>query len=550
MTVAISRHYVQVGDRQVHYRSCGSGPAVVMLHDSPRSSRLHLATMQALGARFTVFALDTAGYGNSQPLGLAKCSIADFAVSLGEALTALGLAHAPLYATHTSAKIALAHAVRTPTAPLLVLDGLSIPEQLASSDFIAAYMRPFELDDAGAYLAAEWSRTRDMLRYFPWFDATPARRIAMAAPSPEWMADYGIDLFSAGPHYADAYAAAMRYDPAADLRALRVPTIVAARSDDVLYSSLDKVPTAENPALVVERLTADRDAWLEWLGNRLAQADAPVVTIAPSEPTATSYAATAAGQIRVHRTGRPGQPEILILSAPTTLQAHAWAEALADTHAAIVPELPGFDESDPLTSPDADAIADALAELIDSPVAVLGIGLAAPLAARFAARFPAKVAALIVDGAPPLDATQAGALAQTICPAIAFDPLSGAHLHQIWHMLRDGELQWPWHDGSPEAARKITPLLAAKSLHRALTGVLKQPARYGDAARAALAACSPADWAKVSVPTVVFHHRDDPAYAEAEPIAAHISGARVIARPDTLAYAAAALTLASIGVPA
>lgn len=106
----IAKHFLRVDGRMVHYRRCGTGPAVVMLHDSPRSSRLHEGTMRALADRFTVFALDTPGYGNSDSLGISEPTIGDFGWALGNALAALGLSDAPLYATHTSAKIALDHA--------------------------------------------------------------------------------------------------------------------------------------------------------------------------------------------------------------------------------------------------------------------------------------------------------------------------------------------------------------------------------------------------------------------------------------------------------
>ena len=189
MTDAVKRGYIEAGGRLVHYRMSGSGPTVVLLHDSPRSSRLHLPLMKVLASRFCVFALDTPGYGNSDPLGIANPTIPDFARALGEALVALGLENAPVYATHTSAKIALALAVRGGTMPLLVLDGLSIPDQLASDSFIASYMRPFAPEPTGAWLGAEWSRTRDMLRWFPWFATAPQHRNAMEPPSPEWMED-------------------------------------------------------------------------------------------------------------------------------------------------------------------------------------------------------------------------------------------------------------------------------------------------------------------------------------------------------------------------
>jgi len=551
---AVRRGYVDVAGRAVHYRTYGSGPAVVMLHDSPRSSRLHLATMQALAPGFTVFALDTPGYGNSAPLDLPEPTIADFAAALGETLAALGLEQAPLYATHTSAKIALALAARGGAMPRLVLDGLSLPEQLAAPEFVAAYMRPFAIDDAGAYLAAEWSRTRDMLRWFPWFAAGPATRIPMDAPDAEWMADYGVDLFSAGPNYAGAYAAAMRWDPMPDLLSVSIPTLVAARSDDVLYGFLDRVPVAQNPALSIQRLTPDRTEWLAWLRGALISspflrstngevaAAKPLTEGQDHKAPTFGYLDLPHGQVHWQRCGQ-GTP-ILALSAPTTLQALAWAEALAPNHTVLIPDLPGFGESDPLPEANPDAIADALAALIaaeaNGRATVLALGLAAPLAARLAARHPDRVAALVIDGAPPLDPAEAARFGEGLCPEIAFDPLGGSHLHRLWHLLRDSEVQWPWHDARLERARRLPPLLKGEGLHHALTGVLKQPRHWGEAAAAALAVAKSADWAQVRVPTLVFRHAD-PAFAEAEALAAAVPGARLADRPDDLTAAAALL---------
>lgn len=546
---AIARHHVMAGGRTVHYRRCGTGPAVVLLHDSPRSSRLHIGTMTALADAFTVFALDTPGYGNSEPLGADNPTIADFAAALAQTLAALGLERAPLYATHTGAKIALALAARSGTMPLLVLDGLSIPDALASEDFIAAYMRPFVPDARGAYLAAEWSRTRDMLRWFPWFDTAPDKRIAMAAPSPEWMEDYAIDLFAAGPHYADAYAAAMRWNPAQDLLDVRVPTLVAARRDDVLYAYLGRVPVAQNPCLSVERLTEDRAAWLDWLRAALRRGCADAApfsapTDAP-ETTPSAYVTLAHGQLRYHRFGSGGARPLLILSAPTTLQARAWAEAFATQRTVLVPELPGYAESDPLPREacDAGGFADTLAALIAASgaevVDVLAIGLAAPLAAHLAARHPARVGALVIDGAPPLEPARAAAMAEGLCPPIVFDAHAGTHLHRAWHMLRDSEVQWPWHDTAPAAARHLPPLLDALPLHHALSGLIRSPDRYGDAALAALAAAGPDTWTAVPAPTLVFTHPQDPAHAQASAIAALVGEAQAILRPAALADAAA-----------
>lgn len=512
----VRRGYVTAGGRLVHYRTCGHGPAVVLLHDSPRSSRLHIPLMKVLASRFCVYALDTPGYGNSDPLEMSEPTIPDFARALGEALDALGLAQAPLYATHTSAKIALALAARGGQMPLLMLDGLSIPDTLASDEFIDSYMRPFKPEPTGAWLGAEWSRTRDMLRWFPWFATAPQNRIAMEPPSPEWMEDYGIDLFSAGPSYAGAYTAAMRWSPLDDLLAVQVPTVVGARTDDVLYPHLDKVPCAANPALSVVRLGAERGPWAQWIGDTLATA----VQSAPAQaPTAGSdasrgYITLPHGQLHWQRYGAQAQNRrpLVLLSAPDTLEAHRWAASLAGERSVIVPDLPGFGDSDALPSSSADDLADALATMVDAlcggEADVLAIGLAAALGAKLAARHGGKVAMLAVWGAPSFG----GPSAEQLCPDIAFDAQAGSHLHRLWHMLRDGAVQWPWFDARPAAARPCPALPDADALHRAMTGMLKQRTHYRQPVAAALAAHDAATWQSVDVPVLVATG-DDPAMA-------------------------------------
>lgn len=544
----LRRGYVEAGGSLVHYRVCGAGPAVVLLHDSPRSSRLHLPLMEMLASRFRVFALDTPGYGNSDPLDITNPTIPDFAQALGKALAALGLEHAPLYATHTSAKIVLALAVRGGKMPLLVLDGLSIPDELASDDFIESYMRPFAPEATGAWLGAEWSRTRDMLRWFPWFAASPQNRIAMEPPSPEWMEVYGIDLFSAGPHYADAYTAAMRWSPRDDLLAVTMPTVVGARSDDVLYPHLDKVPCAQNPALSVQKLGPDRDLWVQWISDALAipAQQSPAAACPPLPAKKRGYFLQAHGQL--HWECYPAQtetdaPAVMVISAPSTLEAHRWATALSAHRTVIVPDLPGFGDSDPLPMTDADALADTLAALIgrleDEACDVLALGLAAPIGAHLAARRKGLVRALAVWGAPSFEPPALDAL----CPDIAFDTMAGSHLHRFWHMLRDSEVQWPWFDASPRAARPVPALPKAADVHRALTGMLKQRTNYAQPVAIALAVHEPSTWQTVNLPALVAVG-NDPAMAGAATLLDLLPRGTAFIAPPDLDYAAQALALA------
>ena len=88
----IKKRYVRVDDRHVHYRTAGSGPPVVLMHDSPRSSVLLIPLIELLKDRFTVFALDTPGFGQSDPIPKDPLVIADTADSVAKTMRALGIA--------------------------------------------------------------------------------------------------------------------------------------------------------------------------------------------------------------------------------------------------------------------------------------------------------------------------------------------------------------------------------------------------------------------------------------------------------------------------
>ena len=69
----IERHFATVdtrwGVKQIHYRRCGSGPAVLLLHQSPQSSAEYEPLMREWADRFTVIAPDYPGFGMSDAFG-------------------------------------------------------------------------------------------------------------------------------------------------------------------------------------------------------------------------------------------------------------------------------------------------------------------------------------------------------------------------------------------------------------------------------------------------------------------------------------------------
>lgn len=517
----IRRGYAVCDGRLVHFRRAGEGPAVVLLHDSPRSSVLHLPLLRDLSDEFAVYALDTPGYGQSDPLPADPVpGIDDFGDALAGAIAALGLQGAAVYAYHTSSKIALSCALRHPgLIGHLVVDGISLPHEQVPEDFISAYMSPFEIDAEGAYLGRQWTRVRDLHRFFPWFRREAGARIPMDEPSPEAMHAYAMDLFMAGPDYSSAYAAAMRYRALDVLPRLETPATFMARANDVLYGYLDVVEASCPPRAGVERLPADDSAWRERL-RKLFRQPAAERHGHPSTPGGSGrrsrrrYVTLRHGQVHLRESGT-GEFVVLLLHDPpgSGLDAQDLAGAL-DGFRVLVPDLPGCAASDPLPAPaDARAYAGALLALMDAEgvdrFAIVAIGLSGPLAVALCAVAGARVAALAVDGMPVLDAHQRDAVAARYAPPI-LPTRDGVHFLSTWHRLRDEQLQFPWFDGDHRAARRSEPDLDARRLHDRLVATLMQPARYGDACRAALVSDLADPSGRPTVPVLALEVDGDP----------------------------------------
>ena len=63
--ISIERRFVNLSSRQVHYRVSGSGPILVLLHQSPTSSAEMASVIEQFSDEFTVIAPDTPGFGLS-----------------------------------------------------------------------------------------------------------------------------------------------------------------------------------------------------------------------------------------------------------------------------------------------------------------------------------------------------------------------------------------------------------------------------------------------------------------------------------------------------
>ena len=219
---------------------------VVLLHASPLSAASHddLAALLA-GRGRTVLALDTPGYGGSDPLPAAAVppAIPDYAAALLATLDALGVERCALYGFHTGAAIALELASRHPErVERAVLEGVLVSTPAERSELLEHYAPWYPPAADGAHLGEHWRRIAAMFDFWPWFDRSEAARITGEAPPPAVVQAALVDLLRAGEGYPLGYRAAFAYDPLAALARLAVPTAVVADPGDPLATQLERLP--------------------------------------------------------------------------------------------------------------------------------------------------------------------------------------------------------------------------------------------------------------------------------------------------------------------
>ncbi|MEL7190261.1 MAG: alpha/beta fold hydrolase [Pseudomonadota bacterium] len=245
---SITRHILTVpetatqGQRQVHYRKCGKGPPLLMVHQSPRSSAEYEALMQQWGEHFTCIAPDTAGFGQSDPLD-GSPEIADFADALCAFLDALGVGPCAAYGFHSGAIILVTAVKRQPRHfKCLALGGYAVWTAEEMRLFGDRYLPAFHPSDYGEHLTWLWNRMLEQSWVFPWFDTREEARLSVAHADLPKVALAVSEMLDAGNAYQAGYGAILRAPrdiPSVDANA--PPCLITADDADPLQVHIDRL---------------------------------------------------------------------------------------------------------------------------------------------------------------------------------------------------------------------------------------------------------------------------------------------------------------------
>jgi pimeloyl-ACP methyl ester carboxylesterase len=113
----------RIDGASIHYKTGGSGPAVILLHGFAETSRMWNPILPALGAKFTVVAPDLPGIGNSS-IQTGEMDVKTAATQIHELVHSLGITKARVVGHDIGLMVAYAYAATFPSEveKLVVMD--------------------------------------------------------------------------------------------------------------------------------------------------------------------------------------------------------------------------------------------------------------------------------------------------------------------------------------------------------------------------------------------------------------------------------------------
>ena len=220
MPVKIKKGYANLAWGQLHFRTVEDAdgrPPLLLLHQTPLSSRNYEQLLPFLSEKCSPYALDTPGYGESSGVS-ESWEVRDYANVVWDFADNLGVEKVVLFGRATGAVFALEAALCHPSrVHCLILHGMPVYTDEERLDRSASYAPQFTLATDGSHLQLIWNRIKGE---YPWIE-------------PDMATIFARDFLRAGLDFARSYRAIWRYDLRKRLQhELRVPTLLVGGGAD------------------------------------------------------------------------------------------------------------------------------------------------------------------------------------------------------------------------------------------------------------------------------------------------------------------------------
>jgi pimeloyl-ACP methyl ester carboxylesterase len=228
----MKRGYVDTPEGQLHYYAHGRGEPLLLLHETPRSALSFVPMMRLLGGRFRCFAVDTLGFGCSDPLP-AKATMEDLARNMIHFLDAQKIDRAQVLGFHTGNKVAAAMAAGFPDrVGKAVLIGMTHSlvvsrkhRDAAILAIVRKYMTTYRESPDGGHLLRAWAADYGSLAGIWWDPAViTGHKITDAALRRQ--ESRMIEMIQCRRSIKQIYAMNFGFDLTATLRRIKLPVLV------------------------------------------------------------------------------------------------------------------------------------------------------------------------------------------------------------------------------------------------------------------------------------------------------------------------------------
>jgi pimeloyl-ACP methyl ester carboxylesterase len=217
MSAAIERGLVRTPLGHIHYRTAGSGPAVMLFHINQQSSALMLELIQALAPGFRCVAMDYPSHGHSDPVP-GQPSFADYAACAVAVMDSLGIARASVLGEAVGAGVAVevANAYPDRVNRVVLVNCPFSPERGRTAVHVKELQSGLRPEDESGF---PLTRTLAFMR-----DRDPGH--APMDPSQSWMDRINTAQLEVGRNRWQAVTALANFDLDSGLRRLAQPTLL------------------------------------------------------------------------------------------------------------------------------------------------------------------------------------------------------------------------------------------------------------------------------------------------------------------------------------
>ncbi len=447
-----------------------------MLHPSPQSSAALVPIMEVLAPIAHCIAIDTPGYGLSDPLPMRPESLDPYADAVLAVADQLGIERVHLYGAATGGQVAIAMARNFPDrVASLLLDSIGHFPEGEQAKMLDGYFPSTSPRRDGAHLLTYWEMVRHLYRAFPWQSLDAADQLAIDTPPAETMQTLVMRYLQAGEGYSTAYAVAFAAEKHEYLERVEAPgtlmrwrgSLVGRYTDTLIEMGLpDSIKVIEAGLPIAERFATQRDAFLE-----LCKDDPPYHSreTAAADSRPRLYLGATDAQIHGRWQGAASATPTLVLhdigESSRTAAAH-WSKLQPDRPALCL-DLPGHGYSaDPTDLNVLDAYVDRLANaLTQSQFADLdcvGFGFGGAIALGLAERGLTSSTTLIDP--VPIARSEAKAWESLAAPDLR-PSADGGHLLKAWHTAREATRYWPWYEATASAQRAVPTATSVAAWH-------------------------------------------------------------------------------------